>query len=860
MHPSIFVRAVALAALAGLSSLLVTGCSDLEPIEADRCGNRIIDVGEACDEGGDTTLCTSECRLACVDVTVVEAAGLTRSYADNPEDAIADGYCPLGQACGVGGLCAAPSGKFRAETSFEFDLAQAEAGDVDGDKITDLVGTGATELRIQFGDSDGAPLTSMSMQPTPSATGPFLLADLDASGGVDLVIPTEGGVVPFFDNNGSLQHRPSPTLQMPREGNVATVDGVITASGMQRRPLLVYAEAQGNAILLRDLTASGNPVLATCDVGSPVAVRRGPIAVIANGLGTGDLIAVAAERAVSPAVCIFAPANPTAPGDPAWTPRSYPLAAGARFDSDLNIPLLWANVDGDPCPELLAPTLTGVADAGTSVFDSGGGCGFATAATLTPSWGNATRALGAGNLDRVGPDELVNARNVFRIDSMSAVTAIGPPVGMDRLRVADFNGDGLLDIAGVDITPPNEPSREAIRLMRTTGPAGTWQAVTAIIETLRPVAQITVGDFDGDRIADLALTEVISVAAQRLPDKMAVSVIYGQRSEIPVYQVLLETVPVVIATLGPRRGNAADGDGADDLGVAVVGTTSKVAASVLHGSAQRSLTAPLAATNGFAISAIAAGTWADPDIFLDLVVYTDASQYVWRQATGSFTTAVDGTPSPIDARGQRDFAIATTTTTDGGTTVVSITPSQQQASVGGVGACPSPWSGTGLMAAGPRPTLQARNLDGEPGDELIITSQPGASIQSIYVYEAIGAGCTLGKPLITSGHPMLGCDAATAIEASTSASTSASEAARRELLAVCRPPGSNSELIRFDYKGGSYQATKLGLQLTGRARRLMVGDFTGDGIEDALSITTVGSVDLATLLVQCAQTDASCDP
>lgn len=77
---------------------------------------------------------------------------------------------------------------------------------------------------------------------------------------------------------------------------------------------------------------------------------------------------------------------------------------------------------------------------------------------------------------------------------------------------------------------------------------------------------------------------------------------------------------------------------------------------------------------------------------------------------------------------------------------------------------------------------------------------------------------------------------------------------------MCRPPNGISQVIRFDYKDNTYAVSPLPVQLPGRARRLMVGDFTGDGLEDALSITTVGSVDFATLLVQCAQTDSSCDP
>lgn len=850
----------ALAALALTVLALAAACSDLEPIEAGRCGNRIVDVGEACDEGGATALCTAECRLSCITEGTPPA-----DYVDNPEDAIAGGFCPLGQACGVGDLCAAPSGRFRLASQFELDVAQAEAGDVNGDHIADLVSTSATELRIFFGDADGPPLASTNIQPAPSATGPFLLADLDESGGVDMAIPTDGGIVPFFDTDETLQHHPAPTLQVPREGNVAAVDGLVAEAGKGRRPLIVYVEEQGTAAVLRDLLGAGNPELARCETGGAVptgGLRRGPLAVIPSGVATGELVAVGVDRAAAPGVCIFAPANPQAPGDPGWTPHFYALAAGARFETDFSIPLLWANVDGDACPELLAPTLTGAGTAGYTLLDSGGGCGFASAATLVPSWGAATRALGAGNLDRVGADELVNAANVFRVDSLTQAVQIGPPVGMNRLRVADFNGDGVVDIAGVDQTGPNEPSREAVRLLRTAGAAGTWQATTAVIETLRPVAQITAGDFDGDRIADLALTEVISVNAQRVPTRMAVSVIYGQRSEIPKYQSVLETDPVVIVTLGQRRGAAAEQDAADDLGVAAIGTTPKVAASVLFGSAQRSLTAPLARATGSAAVAVAAGPWANPDSLLDLVVYADTSQYLWPQMNDTFVTTGTGTPSPIDARGLRDFAIATAITTSGNSTVVSITPSAQQAAVGGVGACPASWSGTGLMAAGPRPTLQARDLDGEPGDELLITTQPVFGMQSVFLHSAIGADCKLGPAAIAGGHPLLGCDTAAIIEASAAAPRDEAAARRREIVAVCHPrgPDAPSQLVRFDYASSSYELSIQPVQLMGRARRLMVGDFTGDGLEDALTITTAGSVDTASLLVQCAQTDPSCDP
>lgn len=853
MSPALALTAVAAALCAAAA------CSDLQPIEANRCGNRVVEKGEACDEGGETTLCTAECRLACV------AAGVgPASYVDNPEDSQDGAFCPAGQACGVNGLCAAPSGRFRTATSFEFDVPQAEVGDLDDDGVADLVGTGDTEIRVRFGDADGAPLASTSHLPAPTATGPFLLADLDNKLGVDLALPSDGGVVPFYATAaGTLQHRPSPTLLFPREGFVAAVDGVVESSGGARRPLLVYVEQQGNSAVLRDVAQTGNPVVATCDTGGPAVLRVAPLATVS--LNSGDLLAVGIERALTPGICVFAPANPTAPGDPGWNGRFAALGAGARFDAAVN-PLVWANLDGDACPELLAPILTG-AGAGTPgvhrLDDSAGNCSFTTSALSVPTWNlGSAKILGAGNFDRVGPDEIVTGNRVLRVDSMAQVTPLGQPLGMDRLRVGDFNGDGVVDIAGVNAVAAGEPPPESVRILRTSGPAGAWQASTALVETLRPVTQLAVGDYDGDRITDVALTEIISLDGNRLPTAMAVSVIYGQRSDIPSYQVVLEGDPVVIATLGLRRGGAHDEDGVDDLGVAeVVPGATKLDASVLYGSAQRALTAPIRTTAVEKVGAIAAGAWSGADALVDLVVYTESrKQYVWPQlATGGFDTSGPDTTSPVTPQGLRDFAITNATTAMGSRTVVSFAANNKVASVGGVGGCSDSWTSTGnLRGFGARPALQARSLDGVVGDELLLTSAPGQGVTSpIQLYPAIASDCKLGQPSLAANHPLSTCDAAGIIEAGLGPS---GEVQRREILAVCRR-SSGSVLTRFDFAAsGEVTGTVLPVQVPVGARRLMVGDFDGDGLEDAITISSVGAVDFATLLLQCAVTDSSCDP
>ncbi len=853
-------RNLAAIAVAALTATL-GACSDLQPIEANRCGNRIVEKGEACDEGSETTLCTAECRLSCVD-----AANAPASYVDNPDDSQTDLRCPVGQACGVDGLCSAPSGRFRTETSFEFDVPQAEVGDVDADGVADLIGTGATEIRIRFGDADGAPLDQADHLPAPAATGPFLLANLDSKLGIDLAIPSDGGVVPFYATaSGTLQHRPSPTLSIPREGFVTALDGVVPTDGGPRRPLLVYVEVQGNFAVLRDLITAGNPELARCDTAAPAVLRRVPLAV--TTFTNGDFLAVAIDRPVDPGWCVFAPANPVTATDPGWIPRFHKLAVGARFDTEL-VPLVWANVDDDNCPELLAPVLTGsgMGTAGQNVLDNtAAACNFSTAAVQTPSWGALTpgKVLAAGNLDRIGPrEELVAGTGVFRVDSLTQLTKLGPALGMDRVRVADFNGDGVLDLAGTDAVLPGETAREAVRILRTSGFPGTWQASTVVVETLRPVAQLAVGDFDGDRIADVALTEVINLDANRIPTQMAVSVIYGQRSEVPSYQVVLETDAVVIATLGLRRGGPHDEDGVDDLGVGkvVAGSSPKIAASVLYGSAQRSLTAPLTANasgQAGAIAALATGPWANGDALDDLVVYSTTQQYLWPQlGDGGYNTGATGATSPFgDPRGLRDFAITSATTTGGGSTVIGFANNNKTSTVGGVGACATP-SSASYLALAQRPALQARDLDGVAGDELLLTTQAGMSVQSVQVFPAIGGDCKLGNGMVPATHPLASCEAASMIEAG---STQGGDSKRREILAVCRKNGA-AVLTRFDFTStGEAQGTVLPVQVQGAVRRLMAGDFTGDGLEDAIVVTTIGAVDFGTLLVQCAATDSSCD-
>ncbi len=132
---------------------LLVNCAALEPLPRDTCGNGVIDANEDCDsfpsdQCGTPLDGAAQCHLRC-DVTVRDAAGQDRKL-----------RCPDGWGCGVENFCRAPSGEFEEfGKPFSAGVTRIIAGDFDGDKRGDLLGTNGTisRGRIHYGATTGDP-------------------------------------------------------------------------------------------------------------------------------------------------------------------------------------------------------------------------------------------------------------------------------------------------------------------------------------------------------------------------------------------------------------------------------------------------------------------------------------------------------------------------------------------------------------------------------------------------------------------------------------------------------------------------------------------------------------------------------
>ena len=808
----------------GLAAL--AACHDLP--ELGTCGNGIVEAanGEACDDRGASATCTASCELLCT------SSPGTASYVVVPgtstDTSTGDAYCPdTSYRCGADRICRAPSGKFAPlAAALPFDVGGSPVlGDVDNDGLPDLVGTSATNIYVRFGSTAGTPLGALVVQEAPSANAPYAIFDLHP-GSTDpmrsdtmIAIPTEG--VALLRSNGE---RFTPELDLP-----------VKLAGETRGLVVRDPDPTVGDVAITVQTRSANPSITVVrpPIGMPgITMQELPPCVGLANQGW-RMVDVKAAPDRSSFVVVTQRDNPAQPALQPWHVCRYTHAGTtwALADFELAPPapssIVLANLDADPCLELVVRS---DGAPGLAMIDAAGaGCGFTPAVVPLPIAGPGAALLAAGQIVAGGSDELVLADGVYRSCTgadCGAATAgtfvrVAAPtqVPWNAAAVADLNGDGALDVVAA------RAGEADVDVVRGGAVPNVYRANTS-----EPVANLVAGDFDGDRLGDVAMVE-------SSPPGDRVTVLFGTTDAIvgtplamspPGGRLRLDRISEV-HWIPSTRGS----DGIDDLIVVDLGTAP--AAGLLVGDAARLMTTPrfptMTTTSGIPLGAVAAGAFGSDDVEILALTGTQAQLYnvmgnAWalpinlgmqlRQPVGALHDGPVRSRAAARGPGDRDVVVFSVR---GAFTMCQVT------------------------AAGTPRELRGIDIDGDGIDELAVLSDTddaaGNRNRTLQLFRA--TGCPL-EPLLVDA--LAGCvDVANAGD---------------RLIAICRGGGAPvaRALVEITNAGGQFTRAPAPLALIdGDARFVTAGDYDGDGVTDIAVGVHHGAEVGVQLLKQCPAHD-----
>lgn len=488
---------------------LLVGCTDFAAIDRGVCGNGLLEAGEDCDRE---------------DARCVRCAVTCSTSSD----------CPTSDyACGVDGLCHAPGGGLaQPRSAGAFQANDLYVTDIDHDGLGDALGVSRTSIVVRHGDATGQLGTLVSLV-TPTQTGAVAVGDLDQDGSLDLGLTTADGLVSYAAPYGELAPiAVNSALNDPASGKTLHMRAFFFVGPLVVAGFLVDPQTDNLAVLAIDQTpgSSGTPVLA-----APCSARLGAIksstfdttsleiytvrnddakqfdAMVSFVVGTGAQRRACILAVHRSAPAFFQPFPAITVTD--VTPPAYGVPTKKPIFADLE-------GDTDTCPGIVR------ADAGLNalVYFDGSRTGNDVACTLATTSSTLPSLPGAPtNASLVGAVPILPAVALVATDALITSEGVYPylPNGIPiiaptaqftavyrtsrtiaRVRHGDFDGDDNIDAV---LAASDEQDLDV--LFRVPNEAG-FNLVR--IDTTSKVTSVTVGDYDGNRIADIAYGEAAS--------------------------------------------------------------------------------------------------------------------------------------------------------------------------------------------------------------------------------------------------------------------------------------------------------------------------------------------------------------
>ncbi|MBA3459155.1 MAG: VCBS repeat-containing protein, partial [Deltaproteobacteria bacterium] len=539
-----------------LLAVFLAGCTDFETLDRGVCGNGLIEAGEDCDSGDSSCV---RCAVTC--------------------DEAAD--CPTGAyACGTDGLCHAPGGTLAPPTSAgPFQVNDYRITDIGGDGTGDVVGSSRTSIVVKPGDPSGLLGKGTSIV-TPFQTGRPAFGDLDGDGSLDLTMTTADGLVSYTSPLGELTPLPVQSRLGETNANLE-LSALYRVSNFALGAILTSADDRVLVAVFDLGNSTNDEVVLPCGLNFK-ASTFGEYAYHVNRLSAdGDsatevLFAITAQT-VSGGVrtCVMS-ITKTQTTKAAITDITPIAAQSANTGRPV---LIDFDFDADKCPGLMTMNSAGA----LRYFDgsrAGLNCTLATTSTVfVPS--NATPgATLVGRFPLSPTIPLVVNDALVMSDGIYAQSVVGPfkvyasPRKIARAEYGDINGDGIVD--GV---VASEGEDDIDVLFRTVDPG--YQLVR--LDTASRITSLTIGDYDGNGIEDIAYTELLE-EYQRLEVSFSTT-------DRPLEPVAVGAFPNNISIVRLQIPDSLDPQGlAADLAVLTLKTGSRpTTVTLLHGSSQRTL-------------------------------------------------------------------------------------------------------------------------------------------------------------------------------------------------------------------------------------------------------------------------------
>ncbi|MFO0586893.1 MAG: VCBS repeat-containing protein [Polyangiaceae bacterium] len=570
----------------GLFATGLLSCTKLTSLDEQVCGNGVIDksIGEDCD--GPTSS-----EFACRPPDVDWPCSLSCSPT---------GTCPTGYGCGADNVCRLPLGTF-ASKAFAVGPSQAQelySGNFDNDGRQDILGVEPGRARINFVSETGM-LTQTSLpvltRPAVGHLGP--LANPDKGSSIDttddLVVALNIGVGAFLSNGdetftpttyGSIAFGTIPLPIVPGkpavESNVEkavpiALEAVPSIPGDEIGALLGVTPTDGtisNDGFFVGFNAAGNGVILIVKDGAPLRLAGPPVWTDFDGDGSQDIVFPVKPPAGSPPdfqskVNVYRTVVHTANGDELMKVGNGvdPVMAQIDAGGPVSGPAFVYDVNGDGHTDLLITVKLG----GKSEIHVAYGLGDGRFHSQVPDPPPAvpdmvallyTRSesfpIALGDYDGDVYPDLVTSKGLF-IGKPGATM----PLDLEQLYqskrdwvtayVTDINGDGHPDVAAcsdgapdIDLLIGNEDAYPNPLQISTDG----------------TVANLVVGDFDGDLVNDLAFQDALSSQSSLL------QVSYGRTSGGPETPVEIGRFKDIQA-IGAGNTLALGVDSITDLGV-----------------------------------------------------------------------------------------------------------------------------------------------------------------------------------------------------------------------------------------------------------------------------------------------------